>query len=215
VGINPLPFFDGSYWHNSNPSAYEAYVQTLARFAEWLIERGHTVVFFPTQLRVDPGVIRDIRLSMKSNGSAAREWQLIESQVRSFDDLVTQISSVDVVTATRYHGILISFLLHKPVLGLAYHSKSRDLMALMGQAEYALDVDSCNVDALKERFQSLESSRGEIAQDISRRLPSVQEAVAIQYDEVFRLLEEGSSRSTDRSRALASLPASARTPFRP
>ena len=34
-------------------------MQTLAAFATWLIERGHRVLLFPTQMKADPPVIKD------------------------------------------------------------------------------------------------------------------------------------------------------------
>jgi polysaccharide pyruvyl transferase WcaK-like protein len=192
VGINPLPYFDRVYWHRSDPILYERYVEMLARFADWLIDTDHRVVFFPTQLKVDPAVIDDIRGRMKHRGPAAR-LQASHRTVASFDDLLSNIETMDTVVATRYHAMVASFLLHRPVLGLAYHAKARDVMALMGQGQYSLDLRQCSLADLQAAFRSVDSRRGEIADDLAARLPGIRQALAAQYDTVFALL--GGSRS--------------------
>src|SRR5262249_52391604 len=137
VGINPIPYFDVRYWAESDPAVYERYVRRLAAFAQWLAQTGHTVLFFPTQLPADPPVLRDIRLLMNDNvGSASA--QSIDLSVTSFNEIISQISAMDLVVATRFHAVIVSHLLNKPVLGIAYHKKVQEVMAGMGVSEYTV-----------------------------------------------------------------------------
>ncbi len=191
VGINPMPFFDERYWPMHNSDIYHSYVKKLASLALWLIQRGYAVVFFPTQLRADPPVICDIKASMKNNGFTNFEQQLVDRPILTFEDLVSQISIMDIVIATRFHGILFSFLLNKPVLGISYHKKTDELMARMGQSEYVLDIKGFDCGSLIERFISLESKSEAIKEEIEHRLSVCRYALETQYERVFGLLEQG------------------------
>ena len=183
VAINPLPLFHGGYWHEGDESVYRGYVLTLARFAEWLVARGYDVSFFPTQLRVDPGVIRDVLEAMQAE---ARE-HAAEMRVTSMEELWTGLAAARFVVATRYHGILFALLAGKPVLALAYHGKSRDLMSMAGQGRFALDADACSLESLCERFVALEAERNAVEADIAGSVPALRAEVDAQFDALCAL----------------------------
>ena len=192
VGINPLPFCDAHHWPEHNEQIYQGYVRKLAAFARWLHERGHSVVFFPTQLRADPSVIQDIRRLLKGSGAADLENPLVDRPIRSLEDLIVSISAMDIVVATRYHGVVLSVALHRPVLAIAYYGKTGDLMAQVGQSDYVVDITSFDPNALAERFVAMESRTQTIRRELAQRTPLLRQALAREYDRVFRLLEEGS-----------------------
>lgn len=190
VAINPLPFFDDAYWPEHSTDVYEGYLRKLAAFALWLIQRGYRVSFVPTQLLADPPVIREIRRLMNNEGGPNVEAHLVDRPVLTFEDLISEISKTDIVVATRFHGIILSHLLKKSVLGIAYHKKSSELMAQMGQSEYVVDINRLDLNVLRERFILLES-RGRTAEaEIEQRVSLYRRVLEDQYDRVFRLLEE-------------------------
>ena len=195
VGLNPLPLY-ADYWYLTDGARYEAYVAKLAQFADWLVGRGCEVRFIPTQLKVDPAVIQDIRREMTMIGAAEDEYDshVVDPQVRNLDELIAALSGVDCMVATRYHGILLSLSLEKPVLAVAYHQKSRDLMTWLGLGQYVVSGDTFGVDDLIERFPQLEAEATAIAAVLRRKIPDFQKQVQVQYDEVFRLLEPTGSR---------------------
>ncbi len=186
VGANPVPFFASHYWPAPDPARYQEYVRKLAGFAEWLDRSGHSVLFFPTQVRADVITIKDIRAAM--NGSGHSPNLLTARPIQNLEDLVSEISRADLVVANRYHGILISLMMNKPVLGIAYHEKSRELMETAGQGDYVLKVDSFTVDDLIKRFQAMEANAPEIKKRIAERLTPLRNALEAQYDTVFGLI---------------------------
>jgi polysaccharide pyruvyl transferase WcaK-like protein len=188
VGANPVPFYDGRYWSADRPEIYWHYVQTLAAFADWLVQGGRRVMFFPTQLRADPLVIEDVRRLMKVNGGQHHGRLVPVGPIASLDDLAREIGRMDIVVANRYHGILIALLLNKPVIGLAYHRKSVELMTLMGQAPYAIDVSTCTPDLLMDRFSALEATATVVKRQIAERVAALRVDLERQYDQVFALL---------------------------
>ncbi len=186
VGTNPVPFFDGRYWPTPDPERYGDYVRKFARFAEWLGESGHAVLFFPTQVRADSLTISDIRKAM--NGSGNSPNLLAGQKIQGLEDLVSEIERADLVVANRYHGILISLMMNKPVLGVAYHEKSRALLAQAGQGDYVLNIADLKTEDLIERFKALEANAPAIKKQIAERMAPLRKALDEQYDTVFALI---------------------------
>lgn len=189
VGINPVPFKDPQYWVGSSDCAYKAFVRTLADFALWLIQKDYQILFFPTQLNLDPPVIEDIHIAMGKSGGLDFEQMIINCSIKSFDDLVSAISMMDLVIAARFHGVVIPYLCNKPVLGIAYAEKTKDLMEQMGQKEYALDIFNLELKSLQEKFITLESQKELIKKKIAQGLSKHRQALEIQYNQVLGLLE--------------------------
>jgi polysaccharide pyruvyl transferase WcaK-like protein len=188
VGINPLPLYT-SYWHESDDNKYTSYVGKLAEFADWLVDRGCEVRFIPTQLRVDPGVIQDVMGRMTVAGSSVGQERVSAPRVVTLGDLMVEIAGLDVMVATRYHGIVLSLLQQKAVLSIAYHQKSRDVMTWLGLGEYAVEGDTFDVAALTTRFESLDAAYASVETSLARQIPEFQQAVQAQYDEIYRIVE--------------------------
>ena len=190
IGINPVPFNDPKYWVGSSEGAYKTFVRTLADFALWLVQNGYQILFFPTQLNLDPPVIEDIRIAMIRDGITDFELMIIDYSIKSFDDLVSAISMMDLVVATRFHGVVIPYLLNKPTLGIAYAEKTKDLMQQMGQGEYALDIFNLELGLLQDKFLTLESQKELMKEKIQQGVSKNRLALELQYKQAFELLEK-------------------------
>ena len=189
VGINPFPHYDYRYWPVGNPRAYSSYVNRLASFASWLIENGYRILFFATQIRADPPVIEDIRSILEKNINLDLKELLLVPSIRSLNDLISQLSMTDFVVATRFHAILISFLLNKPVLGIANHHKMINLMEAVGESEYILNIDGFDLSSLIERFTLLRSNREAVRDRIKSRITDFRRALDVQYEQVFSIFK--------------------------
>lgn len=186
VGTNPVPFFDGRYWPTSDHARYQDYVSKFAKFAEWLDKSGRSVLFFPTQVRADTLTIEDIREHM--NGSSHSPNILHGQQIKTLEDLVSEISRADLIVANRYHGILISLMMNKPVLGVAYHEKSRALLAQAGQGDYVLSIADFKTEELMERLAAMEANAPAIKKQIAACMAPLRQALDEQYDRVLELI---------------------------
>jgi polysaccharide pyruvyl transferase WcaK-like protein len=189
VGINAVPFWDEQSWLGASARSYETYIDKLASFALWVIERGYRVLFFPTQLKLDPPVIVDIKNVLKAKAESDLSQCIVDQLICSFDDLVAAICRTDIVVATRFHGIVIPYVLNKPVLAIAYQRKSVDLMTQMGQSEYVVDINSFDAESLKTRFVSLEARSAAIMDEIQHRKSIFRQALQNQYDQLLGLIE--------------------------
>ena len=184
VGINVFPHFDPRFWPKADADKYACYVHLMTSFVGWLFSHGYRVVLFPTQVRADALVIDDVRKLLSQQYPAVAQ-SLCELPVRDVPDLIRVLGVVDIVVASRFHGILLSFLLERPVLGISNHHKMADLMRSIGQSEYLLDVDSLTLEALIERFSRLHYNREHVCREIAKRVAEYQLALARQYDTLF------------------------------
>jgi polysaccharide pyruvyl transferase WcaK-like protein len=182
IGINAFPHFDSRYWHRSDPVKYQRYITTLATFTSWLIQNKYTVFFFPTQIRADTLVIQDIKKFLSKRGVRHLGNAFIEKTIHDVSDLISQLATIDLVVATRFHGILLSLLMNKPVLALANHHKMIDLMTDMRQSQYTLDINTFTCESLIERFIALEGNSETIKRQIACRVSEYQYALDRQYD---------------------------------
>jgi polysaccharide pyruvyl transferase WcaK-like protein len=185
VGLNPFPYQDARYWPGGERARYEAYLDTLAGLGEALLARGHSVVLFPTQLRSDPRVIADLKARLAARGRPNLPGRLLERTVETVDDLVATLAPLDLVVSGRFHGILLAFLLSKPVVGLSYQSKIDELMRCAGQGAYVLSTTGLDTETLIDRVVALEGDRARISarlEDEARRCRLVLEK---QFDALF------------------------------
>jgi polysaccharide pyruvyl transferase WcaK-like protein len=156
----------------------------------WLIEEGYDLAFFPTQLRMDPFVIQDIKQVMKQVGGDQPMDRVVESPVQTVEELVDRISATDIVVAARFHGVLISYLLNKPVLGISYHQKTEELMTVIGQEDYVVDMKDCNLPNLVRTFNLLSTNAVAVKREIEGRVLEYRRVLDEQYDRLFSLLGE-------------------------
>jgi len=188
VGINPVPFYDESSWIGGGRSAYDQLINKLSEFALWLIEDGYTIHLFPTQLILDPPVIEDIRRNMiKIRGPDVKD-RIMNKSINSLDTLITAIAGMDIVVATRYHGVVLSYALHKPVFGIAYHQKTLDLMKQVMQSEYSLTISGLDLDDMKNRFSELKRHKREAVERIKMKTGKWKIQLGDQYDEIINLI---------------------------
>lgn len=184
VGINPIPFFDARYWTEDDDAIYQRYVDGLAGFAGWLLERGHRVVLLPTQVHADPLVIQDIELAMKRAGAGVGDDRVLVPAVGDFDDLAAALSLTDVVVASRFHGVIFSLLLDKPVFALSYYRKTDELMESLGLGDYVLPIRDVDKERLMARFLLLEGSLAAVRAGIEGPRREYVRALEAQYDEI-------------------------------
>jgi polysaccharide pyruvyl transferase WcaK-like protein len=185
VGINVMPLYAGYLKQKlKQKDIYEKYVEALASFASWLLQAGYSVFFFPTQLRVDHFAILDVKavINAKEIYSALL---LNEPPIFSFDDLVRQIAKADIIVATRFHAILFSYLLNKPVLGISYNEKTDDLMAAVQQSDYKISITRCSVNLLVQKFNLLQSHCEGETKRLEMKVSEQRQALEEQYKHVF------------------------------
>lgn len=185
VGINPMGYFDPRYWPVGNESIYREYVSKLSKFAAWLIRSGFRVMLFPTQLASDPLVIHDLTRQIQRGFPEVAEHLTKTEPIRTGDDLLRQINLAEITVVTRFHGVILSHLMHKPVIAISYEQKIDDAMAAMGHERYCLPIGDIDLELLKKRFLQLVENRVAIAGEIAAKLDCFQRQLDQQYDQLL------------------------------
>ncbi len=198
VAINPFPHCDQRYWTVDEPEAYSSYVTRLASVASWLIKNNYTVLFFPTQIRADVLVIEDVKRILMKDPALDLEQHLVVKAISTVDDLVAQLATADMVVASRFHGVLISFLLNKPVLALSHHPKVDNLMRDMGQSDFLLDIGTFDSKTVASRLEALESRSQLIKQQIRFNVATCRRKLESQYRDVFCPMDSPVSAGVER-----------------
>jgi len=189
VGINPMPVYDHRYWHAPDGDRYQEYVDRLAKLADMLIRDEFDVFFFPTQKR-DESVISDVLSRLGEMGCPNVDSRILMRSTKSVSGLLEIYAQADIVVATRFHGVLLALRAGRPVLGICYFRKTRDLLRDVGQEACAVELENFTPADLFERLKSLasryETARGEVC----RRSEEYRSALQSQYAQVFQLVED-------------------------
>jgi len=120
----------------------------------------------------DQGVRRDLRKALEERGVTYGDGKIIDTPAFSVDELLLQLSSVDIVVSSRFHNLVLALILKKPVFAISYQEKFQPLMEGVGLGEFYHDIDHIDVDELIGKVSILkENAPGHLA-DIATRLRS-------------------------------------------
>jgi polysaccharide pyruvyl transferase WcaK-like protein len=186
VGINPMPVYDRRYWDLPDDDKYNAYVGKMARFASRLVVEGYPIFFWTTQTK-DQDVARDVVAAMTPDAKSLLDLNRVFAFPTTVSQLMTAISSGDLLVATRFHGAVLSIVAGRPVIAVCYYRKARDLLKAVGQARFAIMLDDLDEDDLYARFRELEADRARIAEELTDHNAAYCRTLKDQYDRVFSL----------------------------
>ena len=184
VGLGLMEYAGKYSVERPSGAVYAAYLETLVEFAEWLLAHEYNVRLLIGDL-ADMRVTREFR-SLLKRSSRRYEERIIDEPVASVEDLLSQLVATDFVTATRFHNVLLSLLLKKPVIAISFHHKCYSLMNEMGLAEYCQDINDLSADRLIDQFCQLQEHGGRIKEMIAQRICACQDALDEQYGIIFR-----------------------------
>ena len=154
VGLNVMAHQDPRLWPRGESQRYEAYLDKMAGFARWLLERGYIVRVFSSQTGSDDIVAGEFFETLGEPPVRGRV-EHPGKEIEHVDDLVRTIASCDAIIAARFHSVLVPLALGIPVLGLAYNPKTSELLADVGLRERCLDIDRFTVEDLISAFERL------------------------------------------------------------
>jgi polysaccharide pyruvyl transferase WcaK-like protein len=186
VAIVGLPFRKPGHWENPDQGIYGQYLNSLAEFASWLLQAGYTVRLVTTHVRTDSIFVNDLKSLCRFRGLKAA-GRLIEEPAESFEQIMAQLSEAEIVVASRFHGVVFSYLLGRPVLGISYHPKVRTLMKNFGQEEFCVELPTLDVKDLKTRFLLLEFNQARARKHIQETVSVYRDALEEQYQKLLNL----------------------------
>jgi polysaccharide pyruvyl transferase WcaK-like protein len=172
-------------------TCYERYRENLAALLLWLIRSGYRIAFCQTHEYFDRSLVEQLIDTIKAEwpGEDATR-RIIQDPTKTTTALIASIRRCDIMIASRYHAVVLPYVLQKPVLAISYERKIGDLMAELGQADYHLSMDEANLGEMIRLFRRLELKRHSIAQHLGAVVADYSSRLTKQYETVFGTLKQ-------------------------
>ncbi len=185
VGINPIGFCDPRIWARKNQAAYLRYLDNLTAFSLWLIRHHYRLRIFSGEASVDLYACEDLKRRLLEAVSAEELDLMFQPPSPDVTSLLAEMAQLDFVITSKFHGVIFSHLLAKPVVALSYHNKIDDLMRSVGHAEHCLSIETFDSECLKTNFLALQETADELKALFRQRTRSNGKVLAVQFDELF------------------------------
>jgi len=191
VGLGLMGYAGRYSVERPTSTVYSGYLETLVEFVTWLLAHEYDVRLLIGDLAYDTSVTREFRLLLKERSVRHEEERIIDQPVASVEDLLSQVAATDLVVATRFHNVLLSLLLQKPVLAISFHHKCSSLMRQMGLSEYCQDINHLNSGRLIEQFCQLQQSAACVKRMIGEKVNTHRTALEKQYGIILSAIRTG------------------------
>lgn len=187
VGLGVMSYAGKYSVAEPDDAIYRQYLATLVSFTQWLLEHDYDVRLFIGEA-VDSTVLEEFKSLLKKTFGAYDEERVIDQPAHSVEQLLPQIAATDIVVATRFHNVLLSLLLDKPVLAISFHHKCSSLMNQMGLPEYCHDINHMDGGRLIQQFLDLEKKAEQVKSAIRERAEQSRKALDEMYNLIFSTL---------------------------
>ncbi|MGA8708899.1 MAG: polysaccharide pyruvyl transferase family protein [Steroidobacteraceae bacterium] len=186
VAIGIYNYLDRGSAGGDSALAYGAYIHAICSFITWLLRRGYSVRVIIGDYAYDRTVVADVRAALLASGEQLEPELYADEPASSFEQLIEQIKSVDLVVASRFHNVLLSLMLAKPVLSVSYDAKNEELMGQVGLTRYCQALDRLDVARLLIQFQELEQQAPTLRSSIRTKTSQFRVSLDEQYDLIQR-----------------------------
>jgi polysaccharide pyruvyl transferase WcaK-like protein len=185
VGLGLMGYSEKYSIASPRPDTYQRYVESYAAIVGWLLDHDYDVKLLLGDHDVDAFVIDDLRGLLRERTASDLDERLTDHPIGSVHELLSQLGATDFVIATRFHNVVMSLLLGKPVVAISFHHKCSSLMSEMGLSEYCHDINQMNADTLIEQFQALVQHADEVERMLAQRVEEARSALDEQYEALF------------------------------
>ena len=172
----------GIYAVEDGPEAVKAYVEAVGTFTLWLLDHGYRPRIVIGDVEHDEGVRQLLRSWLAERNAIER---VLDEPVQSFEALMFQLAEADLVVATRFHNVLLSLLLGKPVLSVSHMDKNDELMSSMGLSSYCMPLGRLRAEDLVARFTELERNASTLRETIEEKREVFRGKLEEQYAALF------------------------------
>jgi polysaccharide pyruvyl transferase WcaK-like protein len=193
VGINPIGFCDPRIWPRKDSSLYWRYLDKLAAFSLWLLAQNYRLRIFSGEKSVDVYALEDLKKRLVSAAPSIDPDEVFRPPCETVEEVLLEISRMDFVVTSKFHGAVFCHLLEKPVVALSYHRKFEDLMRAVGHVEYCKDIEDFDEAWLRTKFTCLAEHAEELKARFRLKTAANAASLREQFDELF-LPPESSTR---------------------
>jgi len=168
-------------YHLPNPEhTFPQLLETLHEFVASLPNDKFRIVLFP--MMVSPSDTKDDLWAARQLQLALEDVvEVVISSARELEDLVEELTDVDLMIGTRLHANIIALLSGTPCLGIAYRPKVSSFFTANKLQDYCIDLSHLTTKNLSELFWTMCNAYTEVMQRImSARDYNIQEGASYQ-----------------------------------
>jgi polysaccharide pyruvyl transferase WcaK-like protein len=184
VGLSPIAHCDPRVGPVRDESRYRSYLERLATVAAGLLESDHDLVLYGTDGSDIPAA-DDLRREIARRVRPELLSRVTTPKVTTVRELFEALARVDIVLASRLHGVLLPHLASIPVAALSYERKVATLMAAMDCKKYCDDIDTFRASTVLDGLRDLLAQRAPLSKQIEGLVNANRRQVDAQYDLVF------------------------------
>ena len=188
VGISPIVFERPTQWPVANADGYRGYTARLAQAVAQLVADGWDYEWLVSDLQ-DRHAVEEVRALVDAD-TAGHEVRPARP-ISGVADLLDVLSRLDLLIASRLHGLLLGFVMGIPAIALSYERKVDALMKDFDVTRYRLDIRTFTPADLLATVRRIHGERAAVAAGITRRAAAYRSAVDAQYDRVLTSLLGG------------------------
>jgi polysaccharide pyruvyl transferase WcaK-like protein len=169
VAVGLMSFFE---WRGTDAErvAYEA---SMVSLVEWLLQEGYSVRLLTGDSGDDP-YLKGVLDAVRARHPDLDPDRLVGEPARDLHQLANQISEVEVVVAARFHNVIISLKLGKPILALTYAPKVQSALELFGLSRFSHPIAALDLPRLEEQFNEMYRRRAEIGEGLRGKVAEVE-----------------------------------------
>jgi len=160
---------------------YHAYLDKMCDFIAWLIEHDYGVRILHGDVKYDGSVRRDLRARLERRGFSYEDAGIVDEDIVSVADLLSQLAATDLVISPRYHNLILGLMLGRPVISISYDPKNDSLLEGVGLGRYCQPINDLKVDTLIDQFIELEGSLEKIKPLLRQRTEEYRKLLDEQY----------------------------------
>lgn len=181
VAVGVMNYFGWYGFAKSGTAIHAQYIDKLAAFVEYLLDRGYAVQLVAGETS-DAPIAENLLQRLRSSRPALADGDLIAPPSSSLHDVMRQLAGTDLVVTTRYHNVVCALKLGKPTISLGYSKKNDVLMADAGLADYCYNVETFDVAKLIAAFEQLCSQRDRLGDAARTFMTHVERKLAEQNE---------------------------------
>lgn len=173
------------------------YVQLLTDIIRLLSRKGFAVLLFPNATREKSRKLRNNDLPVIEKTArylaAFNEYPrnlLIVTKDINTTGIKTLLGYCDLSIVSRFHAMISSFVLEKPLIVMGWGHKYQEVMEQFDLGEFVFDYKSKHPEELLDKVVSALERKKNISENIKNKLPEVRENSYKQFEFIFDMLSK-------------------------
>jgi polysaccharide pyruvyl transferase WcaK-like protein len=186
IGVSPIAYLDPRIWPDKNDRAYQAHITVMTETVAGLVAAGHRVSLFSTDPADEP-CVKDLLSAMANLGDNAA---VDAPTIKTVPELMTLLSQLDMVIASRLHGVILACLMKRPTLAISYERKVETLMKDLQLADYCCQIDTLEKTSLLALAAGLANDRPQVVRQLTSAVQAYRSTIDTHFDTLMASIPE-------------------------